>query len=81
MAIKGLRIYVHDISDDETQRGRTAKALAHIEKQIAGKRGKLSNEKFLSGAKPEIVDAERRRLDDLLSEQKALADHLTELDG
>ncbi len=81
VAVKGLRIYVHDISDDEAERGRFAKALAHIEKQIAGKQGKLGNEKFLVSAKPEIVKAERRRLVDLLAERKALADHLAELNG
>jgi len=77
--IHGLRIYVHDISDDEAERKRTANALADLEKQISGKRGKLSNEKFVANAKPEVVEAERARLEEMEAQQASLAEHLAEL--
>jgi valyl-tRNA synthetase len=81
LSVGGLRIYVHDISDDQADRTRTAKSLADIEKQIAGKQSKLSNEKFVANAKPEVVEAERQRLEELQHEQAALQAHLAELDS
>ena len=77
--IHGLHIFVHDISDDEAERKRTAKTLEQLEKQIAGREAKLGNEKFLAGAKPEVVDAERKRLAAQLQERQALTTHLAEL--
>ena len=66
--------------DDEAERARTTKGLAGVEKQIAGKQAKLGNEKFLANAKPQIVEAERERLSELLSQQAALQAHLAELE-
>ena len=79
IAVKALRIFVHDISDDDAERTRTTKALDAVQKQIAGKEGKLGNEKFLANAKADIVEAERARLADLMSERSALQAHLSEL--
>jgi len=79
VSIGGMRICVHDISDDEAERTRTAKALKDIEKQIAGKESKLSNEKFVQNAKPEVVDAEQQRLSQLREEQATLRAQSTEL--
>jgi len=81
LSLHGLRIYVHDISDDEGERKRTTQALADLEKQIAGKRGKLGNEKFVANAKAEVVEAERARLMELESQQAALREHLADLNG
>jgi valyl-tRNA synthetase len=78
---RGLRIYVHNVSDDEAERARTTKALAALEKQIAGKEGKLANEKFLAHAKPEIVEAERHRLAELAAQRENLQAHLAELEA
>jgi valyl-tRNA synthetase len=74
-----LRVFVHDISDDEAERARTNKSLEAIEKQIAGKEKKLANEKFVTHARPEIVDAERRRLTDLIAQRNGLQGHLRSL--
>jgi len=79
IAIHGLRLYVHDISDDAAERARATKALADVEKQIEGKRRKLDNEKFVANAKPDVVEAERSRLADLETRQASLAAHLAEL--
>jgi len=78
--IHGLQIYVHDISDDAAERTRTKKTLEQLEKQIAGKQSKLGNEKFLANAKPDIIEAERKRLEEQLLQQQALQAHLSELD-
>jgi valyl-tRNA synthetase len=81
VTVRGLRIFVHDISDDAAERARTEKPLADVEKQIAGKEAKLANEKFIANARPEVVEAERKRLADLISHRTALQEHLAELAG
>ncbi|MCH7886280.1 MAG: class I tRNA ligase family protein [Planctomycetes bacterium] len=81
MAIRSLRIYVHDVSDDQAERDRTNKALQGLEKQITGKQAKLGNKKFLTHARPEVVQAEQERLAELMTRQASLRQHLTELDG
>jgi len=80
VSIRDLRIYVHDVSDDDAERARTKKSLDGVAKQIRGKEGKLANEKFLSNAKPEIVEAERKRLAELVAQRDSLETHLAELD-
>lgn len=79
VAVSGLRIYVHDISDDAAELTRTTKALADTQKQIAGKEIKLGNEKFVAHAKPDIVEAERQRLTELVAQRDSLTAHLVEL--
>ena len=81
LAVHNLRIFVHDISDDDAERERVTKQLAILEKQIKGKEGKLANEKFLANAAPEVVEAERKRLADLTAERTNLERHLTDLNG
>jgi len=80
-SLHGLRVYVHDISDDEAERKRSAAALADVEKQISGKRSKLDNPGFVANAKPEIVAAERERLASLLQQHESLTASLAELQG
>jgi valyl-tRNA synthetase len=74
-----LRILVHDVSDDDAERKRIEKELQNVRKQIAGKESKLSNEKFVQNAKPEIVEAERARLTDLQAQCRTLETALAEL--
>jgi len=81
VAMGSLRVFVHDISDDAAERARTAKALKALEKQIAGKEAKVGNESFIANAKPEIVEAERRRLAELVTQRDGLQRHLAELGG
>ncbi|MCO6438354.1 MAG: hypothetical protein J5J06_14770 [Phycisphaerae bacterium] len=81
VSVHGMRIYVHGISDDAADRTRTTKALQDLDKQIEGKEKKLSNAAFVSNAKPEIVQAERDRLEQLLAQRETMRAHLTELGG
>ena len=76
-----LRVFVHDVSDDAAERVRAAKQLADLDKQIAGKEGKLGNEKFVANAKPEVVEAERLRLAELTAQRDGLQQHLAELES
>jgi len=57
-----MQIYVHDVSDDAAERSRLTREMASVDKQIAGKEGKLGNSRFVENAKPEVVAAERERL-------------------
>ncbi len=79
--VKGLKIYVHDISDDEAERTRTTKTLAELEKKITGTQRKLSNEKFVANAKPEVVEVERTRLAEFETQHASLTVHLAELNA
>ncbi|MGB0716721.1 MAG: class I tRNA ligase family protein, partial [Phycisphaerae bacterium] len=79
--VGGVRIYVHDISDDAAELKRTRKSLEGLEKQIKGKESKLGNEKFVNNANPEVVEAERERLAALRVEESSLREHLAELES
>jgi valyl-tRNA synthetase len=77
--VGAVQILVHDVSDDEAESKRVEKDLAGVEKQIAGKESKLANEKFVLNAKPEVVEAERQRLTDLLAQRQTLTQALRDL--
>ncbi|MBN1510896.1 MAG: valine--tRNA ligase [Phycisphaerae bacterium] len=79
--VGAVQILVHDISDDEAERKRVEKDVAGVEKQIAGKESKLANEKFVQNAKPEVVEAERQRLTELLAQRETLTQALRDLAG
>lgn len=77
--ISNVPWYIHDITTDEEERERTTKALMKLRKQIATKQSKLRNKNFVTRAKTEIVDRERKCLSDLLFKQQELLEYLNEL--
>ena len=70
---------VHDISDDAAERKRIESECAGVDKQIAAKQSKLANEKFLNNAKPDVVEAERQRLQELEKSLAAVQESLADL--
>ncbi len=74
-----LQIFVHDISDDEKERTRLMKELESVEKRLKGCESKLANEKFTANAKPEVVAAERERLEELRKSHAAVVESLKDL--
>ncbi len=62
--VQGMQIHVvlEGILDKATEIARISKELAEAEKFAAAISGKLSNESFVSRAKPEVVEAEREKL-------------------
>ncbi len=54
-------------------------ALAHLESFLVGIRKKLSNERFVGNAKPEVVALERKKLSDTEEKIAALKDSLSKL--
>jgi valyl-tRNA synthetase len=56
----------------EQERARLDKEIARLEKGVAVAKGKLGNEKFVSGAPEEVVAAEREKLEKIAGELAAL---------
>ncbi|MBX5158888.1 valine--tRNA ligase [Rhizobium sp. NZLR1b] len=54
-----------NLIDLSAEKARLEKAIAKMEGEISRINGKLSNEKFVANANPEVVEAERERLDEL----------------
>ncbi|OWO92060.1 valine--tRNA ligase [Rhizobium esperanzae] len=54
-----------NLIDLAAEKARLEKAIAKMDGEIARINGKLSNEKFVANANPEVVKAERERLDEL----------------
>ncbi len=67
--------------DLSAERARLEKALGKVEAEILRIEAKLSNEKFVANAKPEVVHAERERLGELDQEKSNLGIALVRLVG
>ncbi|MEP7088046.1 MAG: valine--tRNA ligase, partial [Gemmatimonadota bacterium] len=59
--------------DLEKECARVSTDLAQLEKQLASLEQRLANESFVSRAKPEIVEAERRKLEEWTARREQLA--------
>ena len=57
-----ISIPMEELVDLEKERARLNKELAACEKEIAALSGKLANEKFVSKAPANVVEAERQKL-------------------
>jgi valyl-tRNA synthetase len=62
------------------EKARLEKAIAKIEAEMARIDGKLSNEKFVANANPEVVSAERDRLEELTGQLGSLNIALSRVD-
>ncbi len=74
-----MDIYVHDVVNVEEEKKRLTKQKEEIEKFIANAEKKLSNENFVSRAKPEVVQRERDNLEDLKQQLDSVNKNLTDL--
>ena len=79
--VRGVEVFlvVAGKVDFEKERQRLAKELARLQGQIAGIEKKLANPGFVSGAKPEIVESERRKLADWSATAEKLQRNLASL--
>ena len=79
--IKGCEIYIPLIGliDLDVERGRLSKEITRLKGALAGIEKKLSNEKFVNNAKPEIVDRERAKQSDWKASLDKLKEILTNL--
>lgn len=65
--------------DVEAERNRIEAQLEKIDQEIAHVRRKLANPRFVENAKPEVVEADRKKLADALEKHAALAAGLARL--
>ena len=74
-----IEIFIAGVVDLEKEKARLEKQRSQLEGRVNGARKKLTNEKFLEKAKPEIVERERERLGELEAELEVLEKNLAEL--
>ena len=67
--------------DLDKERGRLSKQREQLVGRLQGSRKKLSNENFVSRAKPDVVDRERELVEDLERQLGAIDQTLAELDA
>ncbi len=65
--------------DVDAEIARNEKELANIVKQITGKKGKLSNESFVSRAPAEVVEKEKASLEELQRQEESVSATLEKL--
>ena len=65
--------------DVEKEKQRLEKEIARLEGNIRGCENKLNNEKFMSGASPEIIAREKEKLTSMQESLKKVKDNLAEL--
>jgi valyl-tRNA synthetase len=76
--VEDMQIFVHDVIDPAAERQRLEKQKEFIENGIRPLQAKLSNESFISRAKPEVVEQSRRKLEDLTEQLKNVNQLLSE---
>ena len=72
-------VYVHDAIDVKAERVKLEKQKEQIEKGKKAVEAKLSNENFISKAKPEVVAQAREKLAELTEQLETVDKHLSEL--
>ncbi|ANL71855.1 valyl-tRNA synthetase [Rhizobium phaseoli] len=68
-----------NLIDLSAEKARLEKAIAKMEGEMARIDGKLSNEKFVANANPEVVEAERDRLEELKGQMASLKTALSKV--
>lgn len=74
-------VYVHDVIDTEAERKRLEKQKQQLENALGTVQAKLSNENFVTRAKPEVVTQAREKLEELTEQVETIEKYLSELKG
>ena len=76
------KFYVHSSlpADHSAQKEQLEKDLAYQKGFLTSTAKKLSNERFVQNAKPEVVELERKKLADAEAKIKAIEESLARLD-
>jgi len=72
-------VYVHEAIDPQAEREKFEKQKQQVEKAKEAVEAKLSNENFVTRAKPEVVAQAREKLAQLTEQLEAIHKHLSEL--
>ena len=78
--VEQIQVYLHEAIDPQAERRRLQKQKEQLEKAKASMEAKLSNENFVSKAKPQVVAQTRDKLAELTGQLQAVEKHLQELD-
>jgi valyl-tRNA synthetase len=76
---EATEVYVHEAIDPQAERQRFERQKQQIEKGKKSVEAKLSNENFVTKAKPEVVAQARDKLAQLTEQLEAVQKHLSEL--
>jgi valyl-tRNA synthetase len=81
--LSGAEVFLplEDVIDVEKERGRIRAELERVEGMIAGTRGRLDNDRFVSRAPKEVVRKEREKLASLEEQRAKLAGTFAALEG
>ena len=74
-----VQVFVHDVIDPEAERKRLEKQQREIQDFIKSSQAKLSNENFITRAKPEVVAQARDKLAELKEQLQTVQQHLADL--
>lgn len=77
--IDQTQVFVHGVIDTEAERKRLEKQQAQILGFMKSSQAKLSNENFVSKAKPEVVAQARDKLNELKEQLQTVQEHLLDL--
>ncbi len=79
--VKGIEVYVPlgGLINLDVEQARLTKEQDRLSKLVQGSRGKLANQQFVKAAKPEIVEAERQKLNDLEAALEKVSRYLKEV--
>ncbi len=77
--VEDIQLYVHGVVDRDAERQRLDKQKQQLENGIGPLRAKLSNDNFVTRAKPEVVEQSRQRLAELTEQLEAVEAHLKQL--
>lgn len=79
--VEDIQLYVHGVVDREAERQRLTKQKQQLENGVGPLRAKLSNDNFVTRAKPEVIEQARQRLAELTEQLAAVESHLKQLDN
>ncbi len=79
--VRGVEVFIplSGLIDPAAELARLAKELERLSKLVSGAEARLSNQQFVSSAKPEIVEAERQKLSDLQNSLSKVQLYLAEV--
>ncbi|MBN2591737.1 MAG: valine--tRNA ligase [Sedimentisphaerales bacterium] len=78
--VEDIQVFVHNVVDVEAEKARLQKQKEQVENAKKGTEAKLSNENFVSRAKPEVVAQAREKLVQLTEQLETIVKHLSELE-
>ncbi len=76
-----LLLHADQLIDVPAERARLQKEMGKVEKDLTGLRTRLGNADFLQRAKPDVVERDRARVQELESRMSELQQHLSALPG